>query len=119
MTSVEALCEILKRTDKKESEYITKCAEIIVKDLASVEILNKLERIITEKLENAKRDYEIKYKESMEFTPIINKSPLANISYSLEFSMLVAEIKGQIDGYVDVLSVIKMLEDKENESKQD
>lgn len=33
MTSKEALCEILKRTDKKESDYTTKCAEIIIGDL--------------------------------------------------------------------------------------
>lgn len=33
MTSKEALCEILKRTDLSESEYLTQCATIIVKDL--------------------------------------------------------------------------------------
>ena len=32
MTSKEALCEILKRTDLSESEYLTQCATIIVKD---------------------------------------------------------------------------------------
>lgn len=37
MNSKEALCEILKRTDKKESEYITKCVEIIIKDLDVLE----------------------------------------------------------------------------------
>lgn len=80
-----------------------------------LEILNKLERIITDKLENAKRDYEIKYQKSMEVVPIINKSPLENISYSLEFSMLIAEIKGQVEAYQDVLAVIQMLEDKNND----
>jgi len=39
MTSKEALCEILKRTDKKESEYTTKCAEIIVRDLEILDII--------------------------------------------------------------------------------
>ncbi|MBO7079580.1 MAG: hypothetical protein J6W64_07215 [Bacilli bacterium] len=39
MNSKEALCEILKRTDKKESEYTIKCAEIIVKDLEILEII--------------------------------------------------------------------------------
>ena len=41
MTSKEALCEILKRTDKKESEYTTKCAEIIVKDLEILQIIKE------------------------------------------------------------------------------
>ena len=39
MNSKEALCEILKRTDKKESEYTTKCAEIIVKDLEILDLI--------------------------------------------------------------------------------
>lgn len=41
MNSKEALCEILKRTDKNESEYTTKCAEIIVKDLEVLDIIKE------------------------------------------------------------------------------
>lgn len=111
----------------KETRYgVVKCinntnldANANVNVICEDTILNELEKILTEKLENAKRDYEIKYQESMEVVPIINKSPLENVSYSLEFSMLIAEIKGQVEAYQDVLAVIQMLEDKENEGKQD
>lgn len=41
MTSKEALCEILKRTDLSESEYLTQCATIIIKDLEILEMEKK------------------------------------------------------------------------------
>ena len=82
MTSKEALCEILKRTDKKESEYTTKCAEIIVRDL---EVLEQIKVKIDEEI---KRQEELmnKYHTYAFKTQKLNTELLVafNVKYTLE-----------------------------------
>ena len=80
-------------------------------------MMDKLKEIIKNKLENAQRDYAIKYKESQTFKPNAEKTISENMTYSLCLTMIPIEIKGQIEAYQDVLSVIQMLEDQSNDKR--